>query len=260
MVVYWDVLLLVQVVCNLHLLWLTAYFRGHHGHWIRFAGAVLTGSAGGMVCSVLYLAGAGIGSLFAAAVVSSILTLRIAFVYRGFHALARDFLMYLFWTILTGGVLMAGPMHHKNSFVYVICGILMLGAVLWWWRKRLLQEKNVRGKIVDATFYFGTQKVCARAIWDTGNCLYSPYSQEPVHVLSTHLLEHAIQGRHYLLMPCQTVSGDSLLKVFRFDALLLGGEVVARHGLVAATDHGLRGKEVQCVIHSDLRKGMREND
>lgn len=260
MVVYWDVLLLIQLVCNLHLLWLTAYFRGHHGHRIRFAAAVLTGSAGGMVCSVLYLGGAGSGSLFAGAALWSILVLRIAFVYRGLQALVKDFLMYLFWTILTGGALLAGPLHHRNSLGYVMCGILVLGAVLWWCRKRLLQEQNARGKIVDATFYFGTQRVCARAIWDTGNCLYSPYSREPVHVISTHLLEHATQGQHYLLMPCQTVSGDSLLKVFRFDKLLLGGEIVATHGLVAATDHGLQGKEVQCVIHSDLRKGMREND
>ena len=260
MVVYWDVLLLIQLVCNLHLLWLTAYFRGHHGHRIRFAAAVLAGCAGGMVCSVLYLGETGIGSLFAGATLWSVLVLRIAFEYRGLHALAGDFLMYLFWTILTGGALMAGPLHRKDSLLYVICGFLVLGAVLWRWRKRLFREKNVRGKIVDATFYFGTQKVCARAIWDTGNCLYSPYSREPVHVISTNLLEHATQGRQYLLIPCQTVSGDSLLKVFRFDVLFLGDEIVARHGLVAASDHGLQGKEVQCVIHSDLRKGMREYD
>ncbi|WP_312114045.1 sigma-E processing peptidase SpoIIGA [Brevibacillus reuszeri] len=211
MVVYLDIILLLNLGIDTLLLWFTAYFRKERVVWWRIALASLFG------CTYLaFFFFPAFSSMYQWSVklLFSIIMLWIAFGNRRLLAFANNLIIFYFVAFVFGGgvfglqYFLAPQSEIVNGLVVThndgfgigfkpTLAILVIGFalvfVLGKKSYRAIQEpRKIEAFLVDVVVTLLGEKVICRGLVDTGNQLHEPITRIPVMIMETKMLAHLL--------------------------------------------------------------------
>ncbi|MED1488188.1 sigma-E processing peptidase SpoIIGA [Bacillus smithii] len=209
MVVYLDVIWLLNLLVDSLLLWMTALFLKRQVSFFRILLGGIIGS-----CLVLLLATkfAPIAGNPAVKVLFSIWMVLAVFGYKRFRFFLSNLLTLYFATFLLGGILIGihyfisfdSNLHSATllanvkgfgdpiSWVFVMLAI----PVAWYFSKRRLEDfetaKIQYDQLVDVMIHFAGCQLELKGLVDSGNHLFDPLTKTPVMIVSTKGLENTL--------------------------------------------------------------------
>ncbi len=260
--IYVDVLLTVNFLVDYLLLAAVQLLCRRQFQRKRLALAALTGAVGSL--SIFWPEmGNGLRWLwqfFLAAVLC-----RIADRWRGWKKWLCSCVLLFSMGLLLGGGLLAlrltageGWMLCANGAVYfhikplnlVMAVAIGFGAVELY--QRLFPNESPQELFYEAELWLSGRKIRCRALMDTGNQLREPFSGWPVVVLMRELFPGNLPREKLRMIPCKTVSGDSLLPAVKGEKLRLEDGSEAECFYVAFSDEL---KNCQLLLNGALLNG-----
>lgn len=127
----------------------------------------------------------------------------------------------------------------------------------------LLRSKAPKGTLFELEITLGEKRYSCRALLDTGNSLYEPFSSFPVIVAEKRLFGDGFQipEERLRLVPCSSVSSQSVLRAFRPDNVVIKGiegETSTDKLYIGLTENGIGNSEFGALLHPDLTENMKE--
>ncbi len=214
MVVYLDIILLLNFAIDTLLLWFTAFFRKERVVWWRLLLAAAFGTT--YIAFFFFPTFAGLYQ-WAVKLIFSILMLLIAFGYSKLVGLIQNLCIFYFVAFvfgggvfgleyllstqsqIVGGILITHNdgfgMGTKPTFAVILAGFI----AIYFLSKRsyhaIQEPRRVEAFLVDVVIKLGGQSIICRGLVDTGNQLFEPVTRIPVMVVNSHLLEHILPPR-----------------------------------------------------------------
>ncbi len=126
-------------------------------------------------------------------------------------------------------------------------GIVALG-------NSLLKMKVPSGKLYDVSITYAEKVYTCRALLDTGNSLFEPFSSLPVMVCERSVFGEGfeIPDEKLRLVPCSSLSAESVLRAFKPECVTIkgvGGEFKAGEMYVALSEKRIRNSEFGALLH-----------
>jgi len=152
------------------------------------------------------------------------------------------------WMLCTKGVV------YFHIPPVVLVGNIALGFGLVQLYQRLFPERYPQELFCDVELQLLGEKLCCRALLDSGNQLKEPFSGWPVVLLERSLFPGKIPQERLRMIPCKTIGGNKLLKAAKGDVLrLLDGEAVqAEQFYVALSDEPISDGSYQLLLNPCL--------
>lgn len=211
MVVYLDIILLLNLLINTLLLWFTAYFRKERIVWWRILLAAGVGS--GYVAFFFLPSFSGLYQ-WSVKFLFSVIILLIAFGFRRLRSFLQNLCMFYFVAFVFGGGVL-GLHYFLESQSEVVEGIvsthndgfgvaskpqflvLLLGFVLIYFLSRrsyqaIQEPRRLEEFFADVVVQLQGESIICRGLVDTGNQLYEPITRIPVMILESQLLQHRL--------------------------------------------------------------------
>lgn len=121
----------------------------------------------------------------------------------------------------------------------------------------LLKMKAPSNTVYDLEIVYGSKTYSCRALLDTGNSLFEPFSSLPVIVCEKSVFESGfeIKDEKLRLVPCSSVSSESVLKAFKPDFVKIksAGKTIETAGVyIALTDNRIRNSQFGALLHPEL--------
>ncbi|MED1642421.1 sigma-E processing peptidase SpoIIGA [Brevibacillus agri] len=211
MVVYLDIILLLNLAIDTLLLWFTAYFRKERVVWWRMIAAALFG------CSYLvFFFFPAFSSMYQWSVklLFSILMLWIAFGNRRLLSFAQNLIIFYFVAFVFGGGVFGlqyflAPQNeivnglvvtHNDGFgvgFKPTLAIVAVGFTLVFFLgkksyKAIQEPRRIETFLVDVVVTIAKEKVICRGLVDTGNQLHEPITRLPVMIIESRMLAHLL--------------------------------------------------------------------
>ncbi len=257
---YADLYFILNFIMNLFLLYITAWWIGESYHCIRWA-------VSSVVCAILsvnitYLAGRGIKLPQTFLAIAELMFL-IWSAYRPqyFKKFLTEFVTYIFLSAFTAGMIsMLKEIFSRKRFslLFLLLSICILFMLFRFLRVSIVRQDLKRKSIVNATLVHNGKKQEIKALYDTGNHLVSPYTGEPVAVISKDLSEwaHLSENAAPLLIPYHSIGGSGMLKAYRLDILKFKDGSARKNFLAAVSDNICTDKEIQMILNNQsMAKG-----
>lgn len=174
---------------------------------------------------------------------------------KNFRKFLTEFVTYIFLSAFTAGMIfMLKEIFAQKSFslLFLLLSVFML-FLLFRFLRVSITECNLKQKsIVNATLIHNGKEQEVKALYDTGNHLISPYTGEPVAVISRDLSEWAglSKSSHPLLIPYHSIGGDGLLEAYRLDILKFKDGSIKKNFLAAVSDNICKDKEIQIILNN----------
>ncbi len=259
---YWDIFFLLNFIMNLFLIGMTGLLRRKYIVKKRFVLAAFLGSLGmtaGMIVQ-LFLSRKQMEELehpsiflFFMAIIMGIAMLQITFREKQILELLADFWGMIQVSIVTGGCLLLGR-EHISTMENISAKFLLTGAfvvyllffvALHYFGKQEQQKHVLDGILSDEN----GKEYTLRVLYDTGNQLVSPYTGEPVMVISKELIEQleVSEKQLPLWIPYHSIGGDGLLPAYRFHKLTLQNGEIREHFLAAASEEISADRTIQII-------------
>jgi stage II sporulation protein GA (sporulation sigma-E factor processing peptidase) len=209
LVVYLDVIWLLNLLVDSLLLWMTAIFLKRQASFFRI-------SLGGMIgsCLVLLMSTslAPIAGNPAVKILFSIWMVLAVFGYKRFRFFLSNLLTLYFATFLLGGILIgihyfisfdanlhsAMLLENVKGFGDPISWVFVMMAIplAWYFSKRRLEDfetaKIQYDQLVDVIIHFAECRLELKGLVDSGNQLFDPLTKMPVMIVSTKGLENTL--------------------------------------------------------------------
>lgn len=281
--IYVDILLVINYVVNSLLLSCLARFAGRRPKGSRFVAAALVGAMGALT---IFLPFAGFFRSMAEKLILSAIMVRIVFRWRGGKTFLREWLSFFVVSFFFAGAMLAlwliikpAGMLFYNGVVYfdipamllIILSIVAYVVIGLFWR--FSRSGRISQEIYDVTIRMGSRTVGVRALVDTGNSLYEPFSGAPVMVchlddvaplLSAELCAAIVRGdysglsgpeRGLRFIRYNAVGGGGLLPAFRADSVLIGKNfrrTQAEDVYIAVTPGAVGSGDYGAILNPDL--------
>ncbi|NGQ93728.1 sigma-E processing peptidase SpoIIGA [Brevibacillus sp. SYP-B805] len=206
MVIYLDIILLLNLAIDTLLLWFTAYFRKERVVWWRILAAALVGSAYTLFFFVPSLA--FIYEWFAK-LLFSILMLGIAFGFRRWLTFLQNLCIFYFVGFLFGGGVFALAYFFttnsevvngilvthdsgvgadaKATFLLLAAGFAAVIIISRRGYHAIQEPRRIAAFLVDVEVMLAGTTVACTGLVDTGNQLHEPLSRTPVMVMESGL-------------------------------------------------------------------------
>jgi len=211
MVIYLDIILLLNLAINTLLIWFTAYFRKETVIWWRIVVAAAFGST--YIAFFFFPSFAGMYQWFGK-LLFSILMLLISFPYRRFLAFLQTLCIFYFMAFVFGGGVF-GLEYLLSTRSEIVNGILIThndgfgvgtkptflivasGFVLVYFLSRksyqaIQEPRKIEAFLVEVVVKVSGESVLCRGLVDTGNQLHEPITRIPVMVMEHQLLQHML--------------------------------------------------------------------
>ncbi len=261
---YADLYWILNFIMNLFLLYVTAWWINEPAsikRWI-FASAVCATLP--VITTYLYNYGIKLPGLLTAV---SGLALLVWQAYR--PGSLRQFLKIIFNFVLlsafTAGMLfmLKGIFQKKGfygryqgrqevSLLFLLISVFMLYILFRLLRVSILKQELRQRSVVNATLVHNGRKHEIKALYDTGNHLISPYTGEPVVVISKELSDclGLKENLNPLLIPYHSIGGDGLLEAYRLDLLQFKDGSTRKNFLAAVSGNICKDKEIQMILNN----------
>lgn len=277
MILYGDIFFILNFIMNLFLILITAMLRQKRCRWFRFL--LIAALHAALSLAFLYLFWGRELLLVFGALLQMAAIVWGAFGYQGFRELLWDSLYFVLTTFFTGGLIgvfqqLCGHMLPGGAYFYQrfsgsqgswadkgacgqpkvsiklilasVCLLLILFVKL---RGELIRQGQKRKNCLRATVFHGGRTWQIQVLYDTGNQLVSPYSGEPVAVISKSLAQQLdLERMPPLIIPYSSVGGNGLLNAYRIDGLVLESGQRRNHFLAAVSDK-IHGEEIQMILN-----------
>lgn len=259
MVIYVDVLFVVNFFITYLLLISTSFFAKSE---IKQYRAVFASVLGGLYSLVIifdklnFLLSA-IGKIFA-----SLLIVFVAFGFIRVWTYFKNFIIFYFSNVLFLGVISAICMFFspkgmtvKNSNVYfdisatqllvsAFCAYLVTYIII-----KITNRTLAKGEIYSLSIFVDNNEYKFYAFADSGNKLREPFSDYPVIIVDKSKMPEKCER----LIPCQTVSGQVMLKAFKPDKIIISNgknKIEITKVYVALSD--VNSKKFSAVLSNEL--------
>lgn len=175
-----------------------------------------------------------------------------------FRMYIRQIFYFFEITFITAGFLMTMRnilfeiiiKHSHVSLLMIFAGIIVLAIVFHFLRESMLKDEMSRKSVDFALLINRGKKYKIRVLYDTGNHLISPYTGEPVMIMSKELAIMAnLDEIAPILIPYHSIGGDGLLNAYRLDFLKIGKGDIRRNFLAAVSDELCTDKEIQMILN-----------
>ena len=169
-----------------------------------------------------------------------------------FSALAAGMVFMLKGVSAKSGILPEMEGNQKFSLFFLLVSVFMLFIIFRFLRASIARQDLKRRSVVNATLVHNGMKKEIKALYDTGNHLVSPYTGEPVAVISKDLSDCiGLPGNHApLLIPYHSIGGCGLLEAYRLDILQFQDGSSRKGFLAAVSDNICTDKEIQMILTS----------
>lgn len=252
--VYVDVLLVINYIVNILLIQCTAKLTGQAPKRRRIVAAAFFGSVSALTIFLPY--GGRMIELLVRLGLAGIIV-RIAFPFYSIRTVAKQIFVFFAVSFFFSGVMLAlwmsvapNGMVYYNGIVYFDISSLALivataiAYLLLSLLNRFARAGRIHTAVYTAEITYAGKTASVRALVDTGNSLYEPFSDIPVMVcrldkisdLLPKGLAKEMETKGYLhtnfdaysfpvrLIPYRNVSGDSMIPAFRPDSLTITKE------------------------------------
>lgn len=176
----------------------------------------------------------------------------------------EDVITLFFCAIVTAGGLLFVRSHLNTdkkpdtvkAFILMIVSIAILYVLFFMMRNIIRNEAKKCETIVRATLIQGEVKININVLYDTGNSLFSPYTNEPVNIISKETAMHTgiADVQKPLLIPYKTISGSGLLETFRFEKLVFENGEVMVNFLGALSEKTDGNSDVSMILNCHNKK------
>lgn len=261
---YADLYWILNFIMNLFLLYITAYLR----HETVSRKRLVISSAFFAILSVVITYISNCVSwmpegIMAVAEISLIVWC--AYGPKSLRQFFLDFITFLSLSALTAGMLfMLKELFFGRNFgwgitkstdfslIFLVTSIVMLFLLFKYLRFSILEQNLKRRSIVNATLIHHGKKREIKALYDTGNHLISPYTGEPVVIISRELSDclDVENNANPLIIPYHSIGGDGILKAYRLDIMRLQDGSIRENFLAAVSDDICTEKEIQMILNN----------
>ncbi|QRG65754.1 sigma-E processing peptidase SpoIIGA [Brevibacillus choshinensis] len=211
MVVYLDIILLLNMAIDTMLLWFTAYFRKERVVWWRMLVASLFG------CTYLaFFFFPAFSSMYQWSIklLFSILMLWIAFGNRRLLGFTQNLIIFYFVAFVFGGgvfglqyflaprneIVHGLVVTHNDGFgvgfkptlLILIAGFAMIYFLGKKSYRAIQEPRKMEAFLVDVVVSLQGEKVICRGLVDTGNQLHEPITRIPVMIMESRMLAHLL--------------------------------------------------------------------
>ncbi|WP_139489942.1 sigma-E processing peptidase SpoIIGA [Brevibacillus dissolubilis] len=233
MVVYLDIILLLNFAIDALLLWFTAYFRKLHIKWWRLAVASLFGSS---YLAFFFLPSfAGMYQTFVK-LLFSLVMLWIAFGFRRWLSFLQDLCIFYFVAFVFGGgvfglqymlstqneIVNGIIVTHNDGFgvgtkptlIILAAGFAFVYVLSRKSYQAIQEPRKIEAFLVEMVVKVAGESVLCRGLVDTGNQLHEPITRTPVTVMEAHLFAHVIPP------PILAIARDDVDKLSKLESLM----------------------------------------
>lgn len=290
MTVYADVLVALNILLTYILLVATRVLcKVPTNKW-----AVLLSSVIGGICSlVIYYENGGVAFSVIYKIVTASVIVAVAFLPKSPKVFIKEFLAFFGISLLFGGGMFAleFTLHPKNIFfyngtvyfdmsiAYLVASVLVIYGVFLL-ADYLIRKHNTKGGKCHLEISYNEASVNLTALIDTGNSLtdgmtgkpviiaelsaVSPlFSREELIFFKSDNIENVPESlsKSFRLIPCKTVTGDSLLKAFMPDFVKIrDGENSYKNNFctVALTEKELSQGDYRALLNSAIFENVKE--
>lgn len=129
----------------------------------------------------------------------------------------------------------------------------------------VLRAKAPDGTVFDVTIEYTGQSFSCRALLDTGNSLFEPFSSLPVIVAERGLFgsDFDVPEEKLRLIPCSCVTGQSVLSAFRPEKLTVSspkGRLETNAVYVAITDERIKNSDFKVLLNPQVLEDFKERE
>lgn len=232
MVIYLDIILLLNVAIDTLLLWFTAYFRKERVVWWRIIASSLLGSA---YLLIFFLPSLAPYNHWAAKLLLSLLMLLIAFGYRRLQNFFYNLCIFYFVAFVFGGGVFALEYFFTPSsklvngilettgdrygaateptLVLLASGFALVILLSKKSYQAIQEPRKLEQFLVEVTVSLAGEYIICRGLVDTGNQLHEPITRTPVMIVEQQLFTHFLPSAII-----EIVSGDNKLE--KIDGLM----------------------------------------
>jgi len=231
LVIYLDIIVLLNIAIDALLLWFTAYFRKERVVWWRILLASLFGS---LYLAFLFLPSFAPMYQWSVKLLFSVIMLWIAFGFRRLLAFIQHLIIFYFVAFVFGGGVF-GLQYLLSSRSEIVNGIivthndgfgvgskptffvLLAGFLLVYLLSRksyhaIQEPRRIEAFLVDVVVKVMGESIICRGLVDTGNQLHEPITRIPVMVMESRLFAH--------LLPPALLDGEEENRLEKVDGLL----------------------------------------
>ena len=278
-VIYADILFIVNVYVNYALLKITACLLKRDVHIFK---VLVSAILGGFYSFIILFDNLPFYVTVVSRVLFAFLIALIAFGFKSIRVYLRSVasffctsfvfagLMYFLWTFFSPPV-----MAFCNSVVYFdidtldLCVMTIICYAFLKVFDIISKSRQTENTIYEITVYIKGKMFSGKAFLDTGNGLYEPFSSYPVIVVNEEIksseesntkLCDVIKNMELPLrvVPCNTVSGSTLLNAFRPDKVKIKGIDInfeTDKVYIATTNNKIKGEKYAALIGSSVFEG-----
>jgi stage II sporulation protein GA (sporulation sigma-E factor processing peptidase) len=210
-VVYLDIIVLLNIAIDALLLWFTAYFRKERVVWWRIAVASLFGST---YLAFFFLPSFASMYQWSVKLLFSAVMLTIAFGFKRLLAFIQNLLMFYFVAFVFGGGVFglqyflssrneivngilvthgdSFGIGFKPTFFVLLCGFALVYVLSRRSYHAIQEPRRIEAFLVDVVVKVAGESVLCRGLVDTGNQLHEPITRIPVMVMESRLFAHLL--------------------------------------------------------------------
>ena len=290
MTVYADVLVALNILLTYILIVATRVFcKVPTNKW-----AVLLSSVIGGICSlvIFYENGGVVFSLFYKIITASVIVV-VAFLPGSPKIFIKEFLAFFGISLLFGGGMFAleitlqpkniyfynGTVYFDMSIAYLVASVLVIYGVFLL-GDYLIRKHNTKGGKCQLEIAFNDKLVNITAFIDTGNSLTDGMTGKPVIIAELSAVSPLFSreelmffkngnfenvpkslNKTFRLIPCKTITGDSLLKAFIPDFVKINDDKNSYRNnfcTVALTDKDLSQGDYKALLNSAIFENVKE--
>lgn len=279
MVIYADVLIILNTYINFILLRLSGYFVGAEINRLRlFSGAF----AGGVYSLIILADGMSRGVSVILKIAVSALIVIISFRQHSIRYFLRCFLSFYTVSFVFAGLMLAlwifvspDTMMYNNGEVYFGFDTmtLLVTATVCYGLLRLIyffiEKRTAKASLFNIEIYFLDKVISCRALLDSGNNLRDYFTSLPVILVSEEKLRELMQDditREKLkvrYIPFSTIGGEGLVPVFRPDRVRIysvSSDFETSDVLIGQSRTRIKNGEFEAILPCDVLQEGKTNE
>ncbi len=145
-----------------------------------------------------------------------------------------------------------GESSQKFSLLFLLVSVFLLYILFRFLRTSIAKQELRRESMANVTLIHNGRELVVKALFDTGNHLISPYTGEPVFIISKELSESLELKKNLkpLLIPYNSIGGRGLLEAYRLELVQFQDGSTRKNFLAAVSDNICTDKEIQMILNN----------
>ena len=201
-------------------------------------------------------------SLFLFKIVISVIMILITFKFKSIKYFFDNFFCLYVISIFLGGALYFinnslsyksnGFIFYNNGFsINLVLVIILTPIIIYIYIKQSKKlRNNYLNRYIVKIVLHNNKSYTLTGFIDSGNNLYDPYFKHPIILINKNIINNL--DENFILVPCLTVSGTSLIKCFNIKELYINNKKVKKKFLLGISDNNFKIDGVDLLLHKDI--------